>query len=1181
MEQLFDHFSDIPALEKEKQKVLDIFEEIAQGVSRLSTLGFKIDSAKGMADLASATQQLEKVQTALSAAQKKVEEGERKLAAAEELLAKQTKESTGAAGDQAKTYKSLSGDLAQNIERQVELRNRLKDVRAEIKNLNAFSDAAKSSEAYREQISKLTEEQVRLKLELSSTERFVKNQTREFLAQEGSLDSLRAKLNQMLQAYDSFSDAQKASPQGQANLQVIQDLTDEINKQEQATKRYFRNVGNYQGSAKIIADAFERAQQRMSTMNTEAGKAGPAAQQVRKEYEALQRVMENPQFVKVAASYGDATREVRFFQKQLVQLEEQELKDTEVYKQVQARLADLTDTIADTRAEVKALSSDTRGFDLFASGIGTLASIYQTAASAAELFGASSEDVQRSIQKLMAVQNIANGVRQIATDLTTRGSAANKAYAFVQSQVSVFTNAAASAQQKWNAALKLSGIGLLITGLIYLADKMGIFGSSTDQSEKEVEKLNTELERQNEILDRNSKKLDAATKIQVEGVKAAAAAREKENLKKLEGASADEISNAKAKEKFTTEGQIRAASIAGLSREARARSAAAGATLSSIGKELQAYGLQVTGYESAQHALEDIQNRGDKKVEARLKTVVENYRRSEEAQSTIQQLNAEARSAAAGEELQNEQQQFERRQRYMDQEKKAAAELAQFRLGLLADESAVFKNADGPAAIRNNAAKKEFEYRKQALIIQRDFELSQENTTTTERILIREKAANEIRKIEEKLTLDLINIRVSSRAADTEEANRQTEEFQTREQQKINDRIETSKKFYESLTKQQQIQQSQEAEAAAQGFKNTRDGRVEYQDKLQQIDVKYQGKQLQLDIDFYKEQINILKSHGYDTIEYEQQLADAEAKLAQIKVERILEAGQKQTELLDTLKTKYQDLRGAVEQTFSDAVDGAFDKRKDQLQQEIDLIEEAKNKEIERITASVDTEESKAARIKVIEAKAQVDKERLEKKQRDLDRRKAIFDRAFKAYTITTEGIQEVAKIKLAVAELTAKAAANPLLTPLIPLAASQIPLAIATTAANLVGLLATPIPQYAKGILSSPEGPAIVGEAGRELAVDRAGNLTMYAQPTLAYLKKGTTVLPNSVTEDIIAAAESDRAGMVKNFAKAKVSVQRPDRTGEVVAQLVELNKKPTKIIIHNEPGIESSAWFWKNMKY
>jgi hypothetical protein len=63
------------------------------------------------------------------------------------------------------------------------------------------------------------------------------------------------------------------------------------------------------------------------------------------------------------------------------------------------------------------MSSDTRGFDLFAGGVRAVTSAWQTASGVAEMYAGENEDVQKSIQKLVAIQNIAMGVQELANEL--------------------------------------------------------------------------------------------------------------------------------------------------------------------------------------------------------------------------------------------------------------------------------------------------------------------------------------------------------------------------------------------------------------------------------------------------------------------------------------------------------------------------------------------------------------------------------------------------------------------------------------------------------------------------------------------------------------------------------------------------------------------------------------------
>jgi hypothetical protein len=58
---------------------------------------------------------------------------------------------------------------------------------------------------------------------------------------------------------------------------------------------------------------------------------------------------------------------------------------------------------------------------------------------------------------------------------------------------------------------------------------------------------------------------------------------------------------------------------------------------------------------------------------------------------------------------------------------------------------------------------------------------------------------------------------------------------------------------------------------------------------------------------------------------------------------------------------------------------------------------------------------------------------------------------------------------------------------------------------------MAAPIPEFAKGTESSPEGYAVVGEKGHELVIEPSGKKWVTpAKDTITYLKKGSKVIPN-----------------------------------------------------------------------
>lgn len=324
-------------------------------------------------------------------------------------------------------------------------------------------------------------------------------------ALEGSMRRARAEIKALTAERENLNITTAEGKKRAEEINAAIDKNNEfLRKNSSELEKQKINVGNYAGSAKIIVEAFERARQKVQQFSTQLGPTSPEARAARVEFEALERITGNPQFLNIAAKVGDTNKELRFFTQRLNELEDAGMKNSQVYADVRSRLAQLTDQISDTKSEIKALSSDTRNFDLFAGSVNFAADAFQTFAGAAALAGASEEDVAKQIKTLVAIQSVANGVKGIANELTTKGTAANKAYAFVQAQVSTLTSASATATQKWGAALKTVGVGLLIAGIVKLVDMLGLFGAESKKATQQTELLNKQLEAQKKFLDQLS-----------------------------------------------------------------------------------------------------------------------------------------------------------------------------------------------------------------------------------------------------------------------------------------------------------------------------------------------------------------------------------------------------------------------------------------------------------------------------------------------------------------------------------------------------------------------------------------------------------------------------------------------------------------------------------------------------
>ena len=132
--------------------------------------------------------------------------------------------------------------------------------------------------------------------------------------------------------------------------------------------------------------------------------------------------------------------------------------------------------------------------------------------------------------------------------------------------------------------------------------------------------------------------------------------------------------------------------------------------------------------------------------------------------------------------------------------------------------------------------------------------------------------------------------------------------------------------------------------------------------------------------------------------------------------------------------------------------------------------------------------------------------EKYAKKEGELKRKEAIAQKASSLFSIALSTAEGVMKATAA------------LMLPLIPFI-------IAAGAVQAATVMAKPIPQYASGVLSSPEGLAIVGERGHELMIDPSGNMDLSGDlAELAYLKQGTKIIPSDETKKILSAANMSK---------------------------------------------------------
>lgn len=185
---------------------------------------------------------------------------------------------------------------------------------------------------------------------------------------------------------------------------------------------------------------------------------------------------------------------------------------------------------------------------------------------------------------------------------------------------------------------------------------------------------------------------------------------------------------------------------------------------------------------------------------------------------------------------------------------------------------------------------------------------------------------------------------------------------------------------------------------------------------------------------------------------------------------------------------------------INDLVGTIYDAKIEKVEEEQEANQEAADAEQERISKLVEkkviTEEEGEARKRAAEAKTAKKNEELEKKKAKLKREQAIWDKANNIAQCTMQ---------------TALAIMNAWSTAPWPVNIAMAAVAGAMGALQLATIIATPLPKYAKGTKSHKGGPAVVGDGGEPELVTFGGKSWITPDtPTIVDLPAGAAVIPH-----------------------------------------------------------------------
>jgi hypothetical protein len=180
----------------------------------------------------------------------------------------------------------------------------------------------------------------------------------------------------------------------------------------------------------------------------------------------------NQTFEQTENKQKSLTGQLRLLKQELSLLEQAGKDNTDEFQKLTLQAAKLEDQIGDTRERVRVLSSDTFKFDAAVGAVGALSSGFEIAQGAAALFGEENKNLQEAINKTTAVTAIANGVNQLANQITGQGPLKLALLAAGQKAVAVATAISTGAISAFKVALAATGIGLFLGAIAIVVDRL-------------------------------------------------------------------------------------------------------------------------------------------------------------------------------------------------------------------------------------------------------------------------------------------------------------------------------------------------------------------------------------------------------------------------------------------------------------------------------------------------------------------------------------------------------------------------------------------------------------------------------------------------------------------------------------------------------------------------------------
>lgn len=1153
---------------------------VAKAVELNKTLG----SANSFKEMNKATKELEETDKDLVSAQEEVAKSQERLKKANKDLG----DSFANVG--AKINAQFIGSTEDAFERLIKLSDALKAVKNAQKELqgqkDTFSqmnqslpDVQKGLQEILNREKELKAEEVLLRKSITDTNKEIKQRLNLSLVTPGTRDEIKTTINALKELRDF--DININTDEGKAQIAEINKEIDRLSKvMEQTTDKLEKrkiNIGNYPGAVKLLEKSLQDVNKKIDDFTKSGNQNQEMLQALVKEQTLLQTLVENQ-----ATGFATLNAELKENEKALLQLKQANLEDSEAYKVLFAEVAKAKDGLASFKKELAARGSG----EIFLNGVinaaQTLAGVYGIAQGAAALFGDENEELQKTMVKLQAVLAVLNGLEALNNALKKESAlrtaivvglekiklAQKYLETAAESKNIVVKYAAIAAQKALNLATSAAGgpILLLIGLLAIAAVSMASYGDGAEDAAKKNERLNKSLERTNKAIDESDKTIKAkgdktlaqledqfATEESLRFQKEQNTIEEIENLKKFNAIDAKNREDAIKTVERLTSGKVKQDKEA-IAEAIKIRDGYLANLQKVTDKENE---LEILRLQNSRALKEEMIDAAQNEIDAQKtqlqtslqlqqniagnerKTQKERINALKESQRLQEQIiNKEAnskrldptltpseikvieagRTAALTQARRESNKAIEDLNRsYAERERKARFDIIKTEIeDQIKAADLIVDNEKSTFDQRTDALYEGYQKRRAIIIAQHDFDIQNDLLTAEERIAIEKKYISDING----LTVEYGLQQQAIYQQNTDKVNEIIEKGQQGRQDKIaGDLAKTNTELIKQL--------------------------IGGQTSLEEFNRKREKAERDARIQSLKEEVNNATAKVLATKEGTAERFEAERILREKTLALNEEYHAKELEAIVRLNDLKKQLAVESVETFNALINGQFDAEAARIQQAMDDLDKRKEKEIEVAEATIANKSEREAAILRIEKKAQVEREQLERRQRQIDLDRARFEKA-----------SNIAQIISTTALAVIKAFKDYAGPQAFPIAA-----AIGTLGAlQLARAIAAPLPKFEHGTDDAPGGLALVSEKRRELVITPQGQVMQTPSvPTVMNIPKHSIVLP-----DARAALES---GLAVNR-HGRLVQGEANNTGMIEQKLDNIAKA-----IKNKPVLNMSA--------